>query len=43
MLIIEKKMNTTNKMHTFNCGYGLVLIFKKEFSMDEFIDIGYII
>jgi phosphoribosylaminoimidazole (AIR) synthetase len=41
--IMEKsKMNRNEMMNTFNCGYGMVLIFKKEFVNDEFEEIGYI-
>ena len=39
--IMEKsKMNLNEMMNTFNCGYGIVLIFKKEFINNEFEEIG---
>ena len=41
--IMEKsKMDKIEMMNTFNCGYGIILIFKKEFVNDEFEEIGYI-
>jgi Phosphoribosylaminoimidazole (AIR) synthetase len=41
--IMEKsKINENDMMNTFNCGYGMVLIFKKDFINKEFEEIGYL-